>query len=486
MRLLAALLLAAPLLAVQDGVGDERLARFKRYLDRSPYHDQVFQSLLEAARAEGALDGLVEEYRARVTLDGDAAARVVLARLLAEAGAFPAAAEQLLAVSPPTAEARRLTARMQARAGQPAEASRTLAGALELTTDGELLRELHLERADLFLARGLEQDARTAYTTVAELAGQDLVELADLASLMADAGFAGDGVVLLESLRPEVEGDTPRTTQLLAQLGELRERARDGAGALEAYAEALPLLREGHWLRRDLLARSLDLHRRAGSLDRAVTDFRSALVARPGDLETRLSLVAALRLLRRDGEAAEQLRGAVGRHPDDLRLSDQLVAALRELGEDEAVVHELQRALERAPRDARRRFELGCALASAGQVDGADREWTRLIQADPRDTSRADRVAREWARRGEVDRAAGVLRAAIASAPAEVRRYGDLAQLLPPWKGVFEDEQIRSRAIEDQDVGHFQHDLAAIPEGHHIQATCVGTHAQRRPQNDSR
>jgi tetratricopeptide (TPR) repeat protein len=429
--LLSALLLTALPVCAQDRAGGERLQRFQDYLERSPYHEKVFRGLVEAARAEGALEGLVEEYRARVRAgDTAAAAHVLLARLLAEEERFVEAAEHLRAVAPPTAETLRLMALMHSRAGQLGEATRTLTQALDLAEAPELLRDLQLERADLFLARGLEGDARDAYRAIADMAGGNVADLTDVAGWMADAGFAADGVALLEELLPTVEGDTPRTTQLLAQLGDLRERARDGRGALAAYEQALPMLRQGHWMRRDLLARSLDLHRRAGSLDGAIASYRVALITTPGDLETRLALVQALTLARRERSAREVLATGILIYPDDMRLSDQLIAALRAAGDGDGVVRELQRALEREPRDQRRRFDLGRALAGLGRLDGAHREWTRLLDSAAGDPALADRVAREWAQQGEVERAADVLRVAIERDPGTVRRYGDLARLL--------------------------------------------------------
>lgn len=430
MRLLAAALLAAPLLAVQDGEEGERLARFQRYLERSPYHEQVFRGLVEAARGSGSLGALVEDYRERVSRTDASSDRVVLARLLVELGEHADAAEQLSAVEPPTAEAHRLRARLLARTGRLPEASQTLEAALALATDAELLRDLHLERADLFLARGLPQRARSAYADLARLPDQTPLDQADLAALMADAGFPADGVELLESLLEETSTEVPRTAQLLAQLGQLRETARDGAGALTAYEQALGLLRQGHWLRRDLLARSLDLHRRGGTLRQAADGLRSELAEHPADLEARLSLVAALRLLKREREAAEALAAATELHPEDLRLSDELVVTLRALEDQEGIVRELQRALEHAPLDLQRRLELGRALAELGRLEAAEREWSRLLEAAPLDAPRAERVAREWLRLGETLRAEKVLRAAIAAAPEEARRHGDLARVL--------------------------------------------------------
>jgi tetratricopeptide (TPR) repeat protein len=415
----------------QDNPAGSRIERFQSYLERSPYHDKVFRGLVDAAQAAGDFDRLLDDYRRQVERrPQDPGPRVVLARLLAEGERWTEAAAQLQAVHPPTARARRLMARMYSRAGQLSQALETLDSALDLAEGPELVRELHLERADLFLARGDGEGARGAYAAVAELAQGNYADLYDIAGLMADAGFPADGVALLEGARALVVDDVPRTAKLLAEIGRLRERTGEGRAALAAYDEALPLLRQGHWLRKDLLARSLDLHRRAGTLGQAASKFRIALAQDPGDLEARLALVEALGLDRRPREALDQLRQATDLMPRDLDLSDRYARELSAQGQRSAYLRELQRALELAPRNERRRFELGAAFAAGGQLEAAEREWTRLIQAGGGDPARADRVAREWQRLGESERAARVWRAAIERAPGQVRRYGDLAQLL--------------------------------------------------------
>ncbi|MEE8467545.1 MAG: tetratricopeptide repeat protein [Planctomycetota bacterium] len=422
-----------------------RLNRFRSYLDRAPYHERIFDGLLNAARDDGGVASLLRHYAARVALDpDDQAGWVLLARLHAHERRWREAARALRHVDPPSARSLWLLGRMELDAGRLEEALIALERArLHATDDPELADKILEEHAQVMLLRGDLPGARRAYLDLAHRNRGDFARLMDTAALLAAANLLGDAVTILQEARELAKDDVARTCKVLAELGRLRERAHEGDQALACYTEAIALMARGHWLRRELLERSLALHRRAGTLLAAADEYRRILERDGADLDARTALVQALTLAGREREAAALLRQATELTPGDLALSARYAQALLLLGEHAAHTAELQRALEIAPGDRERRFVLGRTLAEGGDLQGAAREWSRLFPAGTRDAALpdardaaprhapalGDRVAREWEKLGEPQRAMTLYAAGIQAEPRTVRRYGDLARL---------------------------------------------------------
>jgi len=338
-----------------------RLERFQTYLDRSPYHERIFDGLLTAAASSGGVAFLIAGYEARVAEDpSDLAGWVLLARLHAHERRWNEAARALRHVRPASARSLWLLGRMELDAGRLEEALIALERArLHATDDPDLADDILQEHAEVMLLRGDLRGARRAYLDLADRDRTDFARLMDTAALLAAANLHDDAVSLLTEARGLVADDVARSCKVLADLGRLRERAHEGDEALACYSEAIALMARGHWLRRELLERSLALHRRAGTLLEAAGEYRRILDEDSADLDARMALVQVLTLAGREREAAALLREATELLPSDLVLSDRYAEALLALGEEQKHTAELQRALELAPHDFERRFDLG-------------------------------------------------------------------------------------------------------------------------------
>lgn len=426
---------AAPQGSPEEGMGEERLERFRAYLQAAPYHERAFQGLLHEARAAGRLDSLLEDYRARLAANPeDRAARVLLARLLASDGHPREALTTLGDVDPERAQSWRLRSRLALALGSPAavdRARRDLVLALErVGEDRDLRHELLLERAALEQLAGDRDAARKTLLALAEGQELDPRELAGVADHLADARFEGEAIALLEQALTAAGDDGPTRVQLCAALGRLHENRNEGRAALARYGEALEHLGRGHWLARELLERSLALHRRAGTLSTAVETYRARLGQDPRDLDARDALVRALLLGGRRHEAARELAAAVALDPADLDLSDRYAALLAELGQRLAHLAELQRQLALVPRDRPRRLALGRALARGGDLAGAEREWARLLESPGAGVADELAVARAWEELGEPERARERYAGALEWDPRSIEACGALARLL--------------------------------------------------------
>lgn len=413
---------------------DDPLARFRVYLERNPHHAQVFTRLVEEARTGDGLTELIEIYRREAEQESEgskaAAHRIVLARLLAEDRQFDEASKLLAKITPPEAKTRQLLGQFQVRAGQLRQAVNTFAGAQHLSPDLELATELYLAQADLHLALGERDKASACFAKLLKHDEADLALIAEVCEQLAAAGDPDQAMEFFATTRERVEGDPEKLARWLLDLGGLCEGARAGGRALEHYDEALALVRGPHWLRRELLARTLELHRRAGTLDRFVSRARSELSSERGDLDTWMTLLHALDLAGRDMEAARILDRAIEVFPSDLKLADRRIEFLVASRQVDQELAERQRAIALAPAEHDRRFHLARRLAETGSIEAAERAFDEFLSARESGGSSLDRVVQTWTTLGENDRATRLLRRGVDQAPRDIDRVRRLVRLL--------------------------------------------------------
>ncbi len=162
-------------------------------------------------------------------------------------------------------------------------------------------------------ARGDVAGALTAYDRALALDPSMLDARADLADALAQTGRIDDAV-------REYEAVAAVQATYGFELGNLRFRQNDAAGAIEAWRRALAV--EPAWAdARDNVAVGLLA---LGRADEAVPELRRVLDAEPGHFRARLHLGYALATLGRRTEAIEALRAARALRPDDAAAAKAL------------------------------------------------------------------------------------------------------------------------------------------------------------------
>lgn len=424
------LVLALPAAAQED----PRLAgtgRYRAFLERRPYHVEVFEDLYEAAVAAGALEPLVALYEERLAGDAaDSAARVVLVRLAARAGRLERAEELARPLGETALEPLLLLARLRVHAGQPARAAALYEQAFDAA---EGLAEQRDVLRQLAAAKLLTDDlsgARSAFLRLAQLDPLSFPARVEAADFLAHAGLHDDAARQYAEAVALASDDAARRCHALAALGTEREALHDGAAALEAYDEALALLGRSHWLRRDLLARVLALHETAGTLDTWIERCASSASAEGGRPEDFERWAQALQRARRADDAARVLADAAARFPRDAALSDALLANAEARGDPDARVAELERRRLAAPADRELLLRLGDAHVAARDVDRAERAWSAAVELAGEDVETLCAVAARWLRAREVGRARACLERAAARDPRDVAAARELYEVL--------------------------------------------------------
>jgi tetratricopeptide (TPR) repeat protein len=435
LSLFVTLNLLAPQVSGQDRDPRRTIERYQSYLDRKPFNDRAFDQMVTAAVSINALDELIEGYRKRVEQGATLGPRVILARLLAKADEHQEAFDVLkqhLGTEGEGGDPRvlRIAGDLELERGNTKQAVALLDRAAAGTDERELLEDIHTMRGEAWLAAGDEDKAAAAFRDLAELEPGSFPLRLDAADALARHGLHEAALVQYQVAADLAKDDIPRRCRVLAEIGKLREALSEGEAALGAYREAIGLMARGHWLKNDLYARVLALHRRTGQLERLLTNAAADSAAAPGDLDAREFHARVLIAAERDEEARDVLRAATEEFPTDLSLGRQLIGVLYGLDDVDGVVAEYQRLLEEHPDELELYLELGQTFASAGRLEQAARQWRQTLQQRLDDPNLCIRLAGLYALYQQPEEAVALFEKAIELEPTELRHYSDLAAYL--------------------------------------------------------
>ena len=367
----ALLLFAGPVRSQDENRGDPRkaIAKYERYLERKPLNEWAFDQMVDAAIQLNELEQLVETYRA--TVEGDAtnaAARVVLARLLAQTDQVDEALEELARIEDKQAGHYQLVGTLELRRGEPAAAVAALELAVSATDDERLLESLHRARGEAWLAAGERDKAAAAFAEMANIDPTNFNLRLEAAASLAENSLTEEALAAFEEAERLAGNDTAKRCRVLSEIGRLHERLAQGDEALAVYDRAIALMGRGNWLKRDLLERVIALHKRSGSLEALVARAAAAAESGPKDLD---ALEFHARVLA-EGEQYEASRDALiaaaDLFPSDLALSRRLIDILHKLDDKDAVIVEYQRILVERPAELELYVELGQVFASEGAL----------------------------------------------------------------------------------------------------------------------
>ena len=213
----------------------------------------------------------------------------------------PALARELLkraVTHGPTAELYHALAMVNVALDKPAVAREALRRAVELDP-GHVNAALKLGR----LARqaGDLPEAKSALYRVVRLDPDSTEAMAELAALLHREGDHREAARLIERALTSVKRKPNAETLLLG--GEIFESLGDPARALECYTHAVAM---GGGEQGAAYHRAARLHRASGRMAEARDLYRGYLMARPGDLPTRLELARVLTSMAQHDAAARE------------------------------------------------------------------------------------------------------------------------------------------------------------------------------------
>ena len=183
-------------------------------------------------------------------------------------------------------------------------------------------------------------------------------------------------------------------------------------------------------LRGDVLALKAELALRAGRLEDATTDARSALAIDPTATKAATTLAAALERGGRADEARAALGEAIARAPD--RAAPRVAQAELDvrLGATAPALATLREAVRVEPDHARARYDLGVLLINGGQMAEGIGHLERARLLLPGEPEIAHKLAQAYLSQGRLEQSAAILEEAVRLHPEDVDGRYDLAVIL--------------------------------------------------------
>lgn len=485
MRFLAVLVLAASALApvttprlahaqgdwqVQRDPFDRRVvARYKQLLARNPNDQAALGKLVGLYRRYRSIDQLVEEYeQALARKPGDFAAAVVLGRLALEQGdrdralSFYQAAAGL---DPGNAAVQVALGDLHRQSGQAAEAraayERALAGkdagGKRRDLDKQVLRAL----AELALAQDDVDGARTYYERYLALEPGDVQTRVDLGDALSQHGRHQAAIEVLREAETRLRTDPARQVDVIARIGAAHEAAGDEDEAVRAYRRAMSRVDRTYYLRKELTARIIDIHRRrqtlpaliaeqekewpergrghlewdvlarlyeeTGDQERAIAAFRAATRKAPHELDTQRRLIALLENAGREDEALAQYENVIRVAPGEPRFQLELAERYWRRGDEKKALELLARIERRFPGDGGVHAAIADLYTRWGKPERALDTYVRLTRIEPDDVGHLINLGEQHFQRGDKKQAMAVWKKLIArKTPDGYARLGDV------------------------------------------------------------
>ena len=263
--------------AVRRSAFDPRVvARYKAMVRARPFANGPLRKLMGLYRKHRSLKALVAEFSAASAKDPKnfqlhSALHRICARAKdrACAGKHLAAAMKLRPEHPPTLAA--MAAHRQ-KGGEASEAALLFRKAADRTSSTRL-KKAYLESAARAALAGRDlKAAHDHYRDLLKLAPSNSRVLLKLAQVMAEGGADKAAVAELQQGLGRVS-DSQARTEILKQIAMLQGNLGEIQQAVATYQKAMALTSRGHWLRKEITERIIDLYRKNDDLKSLITRY---------------------------------------------------------------------------------------------------------------------------------------------------------------------------------------------------------------------
>lgn len=182
-----------------------------------------------------------------------------------------------------------------------------------------------------------------------------------------------------------------------------------------------------------------------GQTEAAISQFRTAVQIRPGDVDAHCNLGYALCHEGRTREGVSEYRQALRINPDDSDVHSKLGDALLQEGQISEAIAECSEAVKIRPFSSKAHISLGTVLCQAGRVDEAMAEFRVALQINPSDTAADLGLGNVLLQQGDTAGAIGQYEQALRLDPTLVDAHYNLAH-------VFLQQGRRDEAIAEYRV----------------------------------
>ncbi len=277
-----------------------------------------------------------------------------------------------------------------------------------------VLADLALDAKDIARAREL-------YAQLLALEPKNVQARIELAEALAKHKFNKDALAEFQKVETLVRSDPPRRAEILSRIGELQALTGDDDGAVATWRQAMGLTAKGHWLRKQLTEKIIEVYRNKdqlrslaeyyekewpqggrgyfewdvlahlyeelGDQEKALTAYRAAAKKAPYELETRKRLIALLERAGHHDEALREFEAVIKVAPGEPKFQLDLAERYWRKGEKKKALAMLAKMRSRFSGDAGVHAALADLYSRWGLAAEAMKEYEILTKVEPEDDS---------------------------------------------------------------------------------------------------
>ncbi len=443
---------------------DKRIvARYKRLLAKNPNDRGALDKLVKLYQRHRSVDKLVSEYEAAAAKSPAFATLVVLGHLYLDRGEADKALaqyEHAAALEPKDAAVHAAIGALHMRAGNAAQARAAYERALPLARGPQkkpVLRAL----ADLALGAKDIDAARRYFDAYIALEPKNVQLRVELAEALTAHGLHDEAIEVLVDVEKRVRTDPARRVEIVARIGAIYEAMGKDDAAIREYRRAMSMTKRGYYLRRELIERVIEIHRRrqdlgalvthyertwkpssrghlewdvlarlyeeTGNQEKAIAAYRKAVAKAPYELDTQRRFIALLENSGREAEALTQFERVIKVAPGEPRFQLELARRYWTQGKPKEALALLAKIEKRFPFDAGVQVALADMYSQWGKEDAAVKVYERLTKIDGDELEHFVTLGEHYFQRGLRDKALATWkRIAAHKTPAAYARLGDV------------------------------------------------------------
>jgi tetratricopeptide (TPR) repeat protein len=454
--------------AVTRSPFDKRIvARYKALLGRSPNDGYALGKLLGIYKRHSSVAALVREYQtACQRYPKSFTNQVVLGHLYRRAGQIDRAIaqyERAAVLSPAAPSVPAALGALYSKQKKDTQAIAAYQRALALAKNARLKQRYLRALATIALSNRDLKAAREYYGKLVQLAPKNGMLRIEYAQALARSGHEELAIAQYRTLLKHTS-DSAMRADLLKEIGALLNKKGKDGEAIETYRKAMSLTAEGHWLRRDLTARIIEIYRRKGQLKQLIAHYEKTWKKRD---HFRWDTLGKLYDQVGDESRAKQAYlAALKTNASSIDTRVRLISLLERAGETKAAIAEYQKLAKLAPGEPRYGIELAKRLFDAGQQKAAIQSLEQLGRRFPSDVSVHAILADLFSRWGEEKLA---MREAQILVKIEPRDPGHVVSL---------GEQFFVRGQKKKAIETWQRLLRIVPQKHAAFARLAEVYAQ--------
>jgi tetratricopeptide (TPR) repeat protein/HEAT repeat protein len=430
----------------RDPFDRQVIARYKRILAKDPGDRDALNKLRNLYKRHRTIALLVSEYEKELARKpADFALLVVLGHLeigegrKAEALAYY---EKAAAARPDDPALATALGDLYRGAGELDKARAAFDRALAKTGDRKGKKQLLRALADLALDKNDIASAKKYFQKSIENDPADVQIRLDLADALTRHKLYDEAVASLRTAEDKLKSDPAQRVDVIARIGQTYESAGKDADAIREYRRAMGLVQRGYYLRKELIERIVEIHRRkqdlpalltrfegewkvagrdhfewdvlarlyeeTGAQEKALDAYKKAVAKAPFELETQRRLIAMYENAGRDADALRQYEAVIKIAPGEPRFQLELAERYWRKGDEKKALAMLKQLEGRFAGDAGVHSALADLYTRWGKEELALKSYERLTSIEPEELSHLVNLGDQYFQRGDKKKALAV------------------------------------------------------------------------------